>query len=193
MYQTLILDQCGPHRIVGWKEAVTNMFTGDLWVVRDYPEVLAVLGREALKQFPELRESIRQVLSTDAESVTVRVPAVAILRRPVPHRKRGVKLSKANVCARDNYTCQYCGTRLPIKRLEFEHVVPRSQGGKTEWDNIVMACTTCNSEKRNRTPEQAGMPLINGRGHVRRPDELPVTGPAFDPGSVPTEWAEFLN
>ena len=193
MYQTLILDQSGPHRITGWKQAVTDMFTGSLWVVKDYPEVLAVLGREALKDFPELRESIRQVLSVDAESVTIRVPAVAILRRPVPRKKKAVKFSKVNVCARDGFTCQYCGDRLPMKRLEFEHVVPRSQGGRTGWNNIVMACTDCNSGKRNRTPEQAGMSLINGRRHVRRPDELPVMGPLFDSSSVPEEWAEFLN
>jgi 5-methylcytosine-specific restriction endonuclease McrA len=193
MYQTLILDQCGPHRIAGWKQAVTDMFTGSLWVIKDYPEVLAVLGREALKDFPELRESIRQVLSVDAESVTIRVPAVAILRRPVPRKKTGVKFSKINVCTRDNFTCQYCGDRLPMKRLEFEHVVPKSQGGRAGWGNIVMACTDCNSKKRNRTPEQANMPLINGNRHVRRPDELPVTGPLIDPDSIPTEWMEFLN
>ncbi len=150
MYQTLILDQSGPHRITGWKEAVTDMFTGNLWIVKDYPEVLAVLGREALKDFPELRESIRQVLSVDAEAVTIRVPAVAILRRPVPRKKKAVKFSKVNVCTRDGFSCQYCGDRLPMRRLEFEHVVPRAQGGRTGWSNIVMACTDCNSEKRDR-------------------------------------------
>jgi 5-methylcytosine-specific restriction endonuclease McrA len=169
------------------------MFTGSLWVIKDYPEVLAVLGRAALQDFPELRESIRQVLSVDAESVTIRVPAVAILRRPIPRKKKGVKFSKINVCTRDNFTCQYCGTKFPMKRLEFEHVVPRAQGGRTGWGNIVMACTICNSEKRDRTPEQANMPLINGRRHVCKPNGLPVTGPLFDPDSVPAEWMEFLN
>lgn len=191
--QTLIIDQIGPRRIVGWKDAVTDMFNGKLIVLKDYPEILAVLGREAMKQFPKLRESLRQVLGADAESVTVRVPAVAMLRRYDAPRKRGARFSRVGVCVRDNFTCQYCGDPHPMRKLELEHVLPRSRGGRTAWDNVVMACTGCNSYKRDRTPEEAGMTLINGRGHVRKPDGLFATGPVLDQSVTPKEWTDFLN
>lgn len=191
--QTLIIDQVGPRRIVGWKDAVTDMFNGKLIVLKDYPEVLAVIGHEAMKQFPKLRASLHQLLGADAESVTIRVPAVAMLRRFDAPRKRGARFSRVGVCVRDEFTCQYCGDRLPMRKLEMEHVLPKSRGGKTSWNNVVMACTDCNSYKADRTPEEAGMGLINGRGHVRKPDKLPVMSPVHDQTVTPDEWADFLN
>lgn len=190
--QTLVLNYGAPHEVVSWKTAVTNMCLGKYLVVKDYPEILAVIGREAMKQFPALRESLRHVLSTDAEMVTIRVPAVVQLRDGVYVRRHSAKFSKVNVCARDKFTCQYCGQRLPMSQLTFEHVVPRAQGGKTVWENIVMACSGCNSRKDNRTPEQAGMRLINGPEHVRKPRSLPVSGPMLDPNSVPEEWVDYV-
>lgn len=189
--QTLVLNYGMPHKIVDWKTAVTNMCLGKYVVVKDYPEILAVIGREAMKQFPALRDSIRHVLSTDAELIEVRVPAVVQLREGVYVRKHSARFSKVNVCARDKFRCQYCGTKLPMKRLTFDHVVPRARGGRTVWDNIVMACQGCNARKDDKTPEEAGMRLINGRKHVRKPDSLPMVGPTLDPASVPEEWVEF--
>lgn len=189
--QTLVLNYGVPHKVVGWKTAVTNMCLGKYVVVKDYPEILAVIGREAMKQFPALRESIRHVLSTDAETVVLRVPAVVSLRDGVYVRKHTARFSKVNVCARDKFRCQYCGFKLPMSKLTFDHVVPRSRGGQTVWENIVMACHPCNSRKDDRTPEEAGMHLINGPEHVRRPKSLPMAGPSLDPTSVPEEWVEF--
>lgn len=191
--QTLIIDQIGPRRIISWKDAVTDMFNGKLIVLKDYPEVLAVIGHEAMKQFPKLRESLHQLLGADAEAITIRVPAVAMLRRHDAPRKRGSRFSRVGVCIRDEFTCQYCGDRLPMRKLEMEHVLPKSRGGKTGWNNIVMACTDCNSRKGDRTPEEAGMELINGRQHVRKPKKLPITGPIHDQTVAPDEWSDFLN
>lgn len=72
-------------------------------------------------------------------------------------RMRQVPLSRRALFQRDNSTCQYCGDK-PAK-LEVEHVVPRAQGGRNVWTNVVTACRRCNAHKRDRTPEQAGMTL----------------------------------
>jgi len=166
------------------------MFKGKLEVLVQYDEVLTVLGRNHLATFPELRRALRQVIGTDAESITIKVPAVAVIRRKIALVKSGVKFSKINVCLRDDFTCQYCGQKLPMSQLNYDHVLPRDQGGKTVWSNIVMACYPCNSKKANKTPEEAGMRLLSV---PRQPKTLPMPEPRVDASSVPEEWAPFIR
>lgn len=73
----------------------------------------------------------------------------------MPYRG-GVTLSRQNVFKRDTHQCQYCGSE---KDLTLDHVMPRSRGGKTSWDNLITACKSCNSRKGDLTPEEAKMPL----------------------------------
>jgi len=95
------------------------------------------------------------------------VPSVVRLKRYVrrPHRQR-VAFNRRNVFRRDDHRCQYCGER--VHDLTLDHVVPRSRGGPTSWENVVACCRPCNARKRDRTPEEAHMAL-------RRPP----TAPAF--------------
>lgn len=74
-------------------------------------------------------------------------------------RVRQVPLSRRALFQRDRHTCQYCGDKPAA--LEVEHIVPRAQGGRNHWLNVVTACRTCNARKRDRTPEQAGMKLLS--------------------------------
>lgn len=69
-------------------------------------------------------------------------------------------LSNLNLFARDQYHCLYCGGRFPISNLSRDHIVPASRGGSDVWTNAATACKRCNSAKGNRTPEEAGMPLL---------------------------------
>jgi 5-methylcytosine-specific restriction endonuclease McrA len=71
-----------------------------------------------------------------------------------------VKFNRRNLFARDRNSCQYCGKKFPTSELSLDHVIPRSLGGKSTWDNIVCACTDCNVRKGGRLPKQAGMSLI---------------------------------
>lgn len=73
-----------------------------------------------------------------------------------------VKLTRRNIFERDNYTCQYCGKSHKSNHsgLNIEHVIPKSQGGKNSWSNLVASCVKCNQRKRDRTPKQANMKLI---------------------------------
>ena len=79
-----------------------------------------------------------------------RLPCVIRLvkYRKIPHRH--MELSRRNIYIRDNYTCQYCGVSYPARMLTWDHVVPRSKGGRNSWDNLVTACQSCNQKKGDR-------------------------------------------
>ena len=74
--------------------------------------------------------------------------------------KQTVKFNRRNIFARDGNQCQFCGKKFPTSELSLDHVIPRSQGGDTSWENIVCACVDCNVRKGGRTPKQAHMTLI---------------------------------
>jgi 5-methylcytosine-specific restriction endonuclease McrA len=71
-----------------------------------------------------------------------------------------VKFTRRNIYEHYNYRCCYCGRKFSSAELNLEHVIPRSRGGKTSWDNIVTACIPCNLKKANKLPAEAGMKLL---------------------------------
>jgi 5-methylcytosine-specific restriction endonuclease McrA len=89
------------------------------------------------------------------------IPLPSVIRlleyRRIPHQSRS--LSRKNIMLRDRYSCQYCGSTLPAGELTMDHVVPRSRGGGSSWENLVACCIPCNNLKGNRTPGEAGMRL----------------------------------
>jgi 5-methylcytosine-specific restriction endonuclease McrA len=120
---------------------------------------------------------------------TIRVPRVIILQAYDRLPKRHVRFSRLNIYARDRNTCQYCGRVFPKHELNLDHVIPRSQGGTSNWENIVCCCLACNRVKGGRTPEQAGMRLIT---RPRRPRWTPYMNvPAK--GTRYKAWAPFLG
>ena len=191
MYRTLVLTQAyRPHEVVDWKDAITRMFAGKIEVLIQYEEVLAHIDRSTLASFPDLRRSLRNVLGVDAEGFDIKVPAVVVLRRALGKTKSGVKFSKISVAQRDGFCCQYCGDRLPLSQLTYDHVLPRSRGGKTVWENIVMACRPCNSRKADRTVEESGMRPLNA---PTRPHILPMAEPVIRLDDAPEEWIPFIQ
>ncbi|MCX7981082.1 MAG: HNH endonuclease [Bacteroidia bacterium] len=84
-------------------------------------------------------------------------PSIIRLLRYVPVPYKNVPLTRQNIFKRDGFRCGYCGT---TRTLTVDHIVPRSQGGDDSWENLITACESCNRRKGNRTPEQAGMPLL---------------------------------
>ena len=93
-------------------------------------------------------------------SIEIRVPKIIRLVVYDKLPKTRVKFNRKNIFARDKNICQYCGKRFPSSELSLDHVVPRTQGGKITWKNIVCACTDCNKHKGGRRPVEAGMKLI---------------------------------
>jgi 5-methylcytosine-specific restriction endonuclease McrA len=92
--------------------------------------------------------------------VAMRVPSVIRLLeyRRIPHQTRA--LSRKNILLRDRNTCQYCGLVLPSSDLTLDHVIPRSRGGASTWENLVACCHDCNREKGNMLLHEAGMKLM---------------------------------
>jgi len=90
----------------------------------------------------------------------IQVPRVIRLLGYEKLPKQTVKFNRRNIFARDNNQCQYCGRKFATAELSLDHVIPRSQGGQSTWDNIVCACVACNVRKGGRTPKQAHMSLI---------------------------------
>ncbi len=96
------------------------------------------------------------------------VPSVIRLLeyRRIPHQNRA--LSRKNILMRDRHACQYCGRTGQSATLTLDHVIPRSRGGETAWENLVACCHECNNRKGSRTPEEANMRLAR----VPRPFSL---------------------
>ncbi|MEL6897121.1 MAG: HNH endonuclease [Planctomycetota bacterium] len=90
----------------------------------------------------------------------IQVPRILRLTRFDRMPSTSVRFNRKNLFARDNHTCQYCGKVFPVNKLSLDHVIPRSHGGQTTWENIVCSCLKCNSRKGGRTPQQAKMKLL---------------------------------
>ena len=175
--RTLVLDQgFQPHRIVSWQRAVALLFQQKCELVESYDEPLMT---------PEQAEKAEENDWTFA----IKIPAVVRLLSRV-RRKKAVRFSRMNVLTRDNWACQYCGKKLATRKLNYDHVVPRSRGGKTVWENIVTCCYPCNAKKDNKTPQEAGMVL---RKHPYKPRSLPVVAFHLEAGdSVPEMWRNYI-
>lgn len=100
-----------------------------------------------------------------------------------------VKFTRANIYLRDRYCCQYCGRKGKKSELNIDHMVPRSRGGGSTWDNVVVACIPCNRRKANRLPEEIGM---FPQRRPTRPRWHPALTPSGD-GPPHPQWRPFLE
>lgn len=118
------------------------------------------------------------------------IPRVIILQvfERVPQQR--IRFSRQNIYLRDNSTCQYCGKKKPLTELNLDHVIPKSQGGQSTWENIVCSCIKCNLHKGGRTPKEAHMKLLT---HPRQPRWSPFSGPISRDPVAYRAWKPFLN
>ena len=105
----------------------------------------------------------------------LQLPSVVALKQYVPQERRP-PFTRFNLFLRDRFTCQYCNITAPTQELTFDHVVPRSRGGRTSWDNIATACTRCNLKKGSRLPHECGMHPAN-KPHQPQPLPAPPERP----------------
>jgi 5-methylcytosine-specific restriction endonuclease McrA len=126
-------------------------------------------------------------LFVQAVRLRLRVPEVITLTGYDRLPTAAVAFSRRNVFKRDHYTCQYCGVQPGTEELSIDHVIPRSQGGESTWENCVLACVACNKRKADRTPHQCGMKL-------RRPPARPTWKPMYATHRVRiASWAKFIS
>jgi 5-methylcytosine-specific restriction endonuclease McrA len=120
-------------------------------------------------------------------STSIRIPSVVVLKDYVKPQKK-VAFTRFNLFLRDEFCCQYCGARGD---LTFDHVLPRSRGGITSWENVVAACSSCNLRKGSKSLRQAGLTL---RRPARQPgsEELRNMGRKFPPNYLHDSWTDYL-
>ena len=122
-------------------------------------------------------------------SLEVRVPKIIRLVVYDKLPKATVKFNRKNIFARDKNRCQYCGKKVPTSELSLDHVIPRTQGGTSNWNNIVCACTNCNKHKGGRRPAEAGMKLIC---EPVKPRYCPIIQLKLGSNKY-NSWKQFLN
>lgn len=138
----------------------------------DYTPVNIVLGRRA----------VVLVLKGKAKPVSGRVIRLSFYV-PMPlSRTAKEKPTKAAIYRRDNHTCQYCGS---TRSLTIDHLVPRCRGGQDTWENLLLACSKCNTLKSHKTPEQAGLRLLR-KPRPPLPKVIEIVQRSTDP-----EWSEY--
>ena len=146
MMDTLVLDKSyQPLSKISWQEAFTMIFSDR------HVDVIDVYSDKEVR------------------SASDSYPMPSIIRfveKSVGRKfRKGEKFNRKNVWLRDKGCCQYCGIPTTMSSFTYDHVIPRSRGGKTTWVNIVVACIPCNQRKQNRTPEEARMRLRNKPEH----------------------------
>ncbi len=120
-------------------------------------------------------------------SVAMNLPSVVSLKRYIPPARRPA-FTRFNVFLRDRFVCQYCGAD---DELTFDHLVPRSKGGRTTWENVVAACSTCNLRKGGRLPRESGM-HPHTRPYMPSVRELHSIGRSFPPNYLHESWRDYL-
>ncbi len=166
MRWTLLLNSTfEPLRVVTWKKAILLVMLGKVEVIEEYDLI------------------IRGV------SFSIHLPAVVRLNRLVKRKSPLIKFSRQNLYVRDRGVCQYCGTSYEQRELTYDHVIPRSRGGQTEWNNVVTCCVSCNLKKGGRTPEEAGMALMK---RPKAPIWIPLLTRSLGIDDPPASWKDYL-
>lgn len=155
-----------PLSLWSWQDAVKAVFLARVSVVSEYE---------------------RKVRSP---SLVMRLPSVIALKHYIPMTRRPA-FTRYNVFLRDRFACQYCGGGFPVEALTFDHVLPRTQGGRTVWENVVTACAPCNMRKGHSLP-RFGLLRPWRRPYEPSNGELQDNGRAFPPNYLHESWRDFL-
>jgi 5-methylcytosine-specific restriction endonuclease McrA len=155
-----------PLSLWSWQDTVKAVFLDRVNILSEYDRVV---------HSPSFEMKLPSVIALKEYIATSRYPA----------------FTRFNVFLRDRFTCQYCNDKRPTPELTFDHVIPRSRGGRTLWDNVVTACSDCNLLKGSRLPNQCGM---YPRHRPFRPSShiLQENGRAFPPNYLHQSWRDYL-
>ena len=155
-----------PLSLWNWQEAVKAVFRDSVTVISEYDRTVS------------------------SPSVEFKLPSVLALKEYVPAARKPA-FTRFNVFLRDKWYCQYCDHKFQTHQLTFDHVIPKSRGGRTSWENIVTACRSCNTKKAHNMPRDCGM---HPKYEPREPSifELQQNGRKFPPNFLHESWGDFL-
>lgn len=164
------------------RHALRLMFTGAAKAVA--PQTYEVHGFES---WAELAVQPHE-LCISTVRLRIKAPEVIVLTRYNGMPNPAAVFSRRNLFRRDHNQCQYCAIRPGTAELSIDHIFPRSRGGKSTWENCVLACMDCNRRKRDRTPEEAGLKLL------KKP-EKPRWSPVLEVpvARVRQSWERFVS
>ena len=154
--------------------------------VQSMKKVLKAVIKKKIDILEEYEETI------NIGGATIHLPKTAILKKYV-HTKQQPKFNRYNVYLRDKFTCQYCGKKFSYNDLTYDHLVPRSSGGQTTWDNIITACKSCNGKKGCKAAKGNFVPL--SMPHVPKNSELlkNLKELQLDIGSQLKNWEQWIS
>ena len=170
--QTLVLNadyrplSYNPLSLWSWRDALTALFLDRVALVANYD------------------------LEARSPSRTIPIPSVVALKSYVALASSPA-FTRYNIYLRDGFQCQYCGLRLSAGGLTFDHVVPRSRGGLSTWENVVAACSPCNLRKGDRLPREVDM-WPHQRPYAPTLQDLHANGRLFPPNYLHESWMDYL-
>ena len=155
-----------PLSLWGWQDVVKAVFLERVNIVQKYERVVS------------------------SPSFQIELPSVIALKEYV-RQSRNPAFTRFNVFLRDRFCCQYCNKPFLANELTFDHVIPRSKGGKTNWENVVAACSLCNFRKGSRELKSSGM-KVRKKPFKPSVEGLMNKGRKFPPNYLHDSWMEFL-
>ena len=152
-----------PLSLWSWQDSIKSVFLDRVSIVSYYDRVIR------------------------SPSFSMKLPSVIALKSYI-RPQTNPNFTRFNVFLRDKFSCQYCGNK---KDLTFDHLLPRSKGGKTNWDNVVTACSACNVQNGGRLLKFSGMSL-NQRPYQPTMEDLHKNGKNFPPNFLHKSWIDYL-
>ena len=178
-------------RVIGVRRAFSLLFRKQAEVISCNEGLYSNHDFESWRELSELKRDFEANNHDWISTVNFDIAVPRIIRLLFYDRlpRTPVKFNRRNIYARDRNLCQYCGKKHPSSELSLDHVIPRSMGGGSMWENVVCACTKCNVKKGGRTPKQAHMKLITKPVKPRR---NPVIHIHLDHQRY-RSWKQFLD
>ena len=152
-----------PLSLWSWQDSIKSVFLDRVTIVSSYDRIIR------------------------SPSFSMILPSVIALKNYVTPL-RNPNFTRFNVFLRDKFSCQYCGSKT---ELTFDHLLPRSRGGKTDWNNVVTACSCCNVKKGGRLLERSGM-MLQQRPYQPTTEDLHKNGKNFPPNFLHESWMDYL-
>jgi 5-methylcytosine-specific restriction endonuclease McrA len=158
-----------PLGVISWEKAIHLIFSNKVQTLAEYEQKVS------------------------SPTLTMKIPSVIVFKSTKRNKIKSARFSRKNVWVRDEGKCQYCGVHVSPDSYTLDHIIPKTRGGTTNWNNIVTCCSPCNQKKGDKSLQQAGMKLLKP---VIKPHFLPYTQNVefhIDTKHLPDEWKYWLG
>lgn len=174
-----------PIQVTSVKEAIGLVAKGSAKIIdpKDFSALDLVTWNDVSRAREKHEDSVIR-----SQRLALVPPEVIVLNRYDGQGEKSVVFSRKNLFKRDKYTCMYCGVQPGPEELTIDHVMPKSRGGASTWENCVLACVECNKRKANRTPDEAGMKM---RKAPKKPSWKTLA--QVNPKDRKESWDQFLS